>query len=899
MLDFILRHPQNVAVVLEISGGSFDAGFPVTLKVLQDAKTIKEYEDFICLPAAPEMPQLYKEWQGISLDRVRKWSHKPGNRKLEPVPDQVTNVAWAESTRNLEKYCKSWFNNEAFERLSDRIRADIADIRVNNDQSVPIIIRCPTHNHNPNELLRRLPWHLWDLFTELPKAEFTLFSGFAKQVPALKAPVKVLAIFGSSHGGLQLEKDQAALNLLQKRGAKITLKSQPTDQELSDLLFNHSWDILLFSGHSCSDRTNIEDSGIQIGDGDFFKLNDLRQGLRRAVTRGLKLAIFNSCDGLGIADFLARLKVPAVIVMREPVPDEIACQFLLDFLQQFSQGIPLFRAVREARDRLEPIQRIEFPAASWLPAVCLNPNQPELVWPEPSLLSRCQSYLSRPYLMTGVVLAGIIAVATPVAMHRCQIFPSICLSPLPPLDDYISIGEKPIANSKVQLSEPYLSLKQQGITAFSQNQYADAAKIFEQLRHLAQQNKAVPSISQAAFTALQDPIVLISRNNAFVMHRHSQNPDLPIYTIAVAAPLNFNAGLDIVFGVAQAQDVAVQQGINLQVVIANDNNNTEQARGVAKMLKEDANVLAVVGHYTSPNTCAALKVYSHKPHPLVVISPTSSLVNLPSSPACGGDPYKVFFRTVSSSRVEAQSLVQYLVEVLKKPQPKVVAFYNSQELFSKDLLEQFILVLRAFKGSIVAEFDLADPKLDIGQLPPQVQDADALAVLADGGTDDNVAFAKAIEIIKLNERKKPVLAANPLYLQEVIDQTKDATVNSLFLAVDWHPKQCGAQAFAQQINEYWGGDLNRRTALAYEAVQAVLQAIKLSDSPITREDIRQKLANTGIIKGVAASSATSQGVSISFDARGDRREITTRGIVTVNEQLRFDLVKDDSCPHPQ
>lgn len=501
--------------------------------------------------------------------------------------------------------------------------------------------------------------------------------------------------------------------------------------------------------------------------------------------------------------------------------------------------------------------------------------------------------------MTGVVLVGIIAVATPVTMHRCQIFPSICISPLPPLDDYIGIGKKQIANSKVQLSEPYLSLKQQGITAFSQNQYADAAKIFDQLRNLAQQNKAISSVSQAALTALQDPIILISRNNAFVIHRHSQNPDLPIYTIAVAAPLNFNAGLDIVFGVAQAQDVAVQQGINLKVVIANDNNNTEQARRVAEMLKEDANVLAVVGHYTSPNTCAALSVYSALPHPLVVISPTSTLVNLPSSPACGGDPHKVFFRTVSSSRVEAQSLVQYLVEVLKKKQPKVVAFYNSQELFSKDMLEQFVLVLRAFKGSIVAEFDLANPNFDISQLPSQIQEADALAVLADGGTDDNVAFAKAIEIIKLNNGKKPVLAANPLYLQEVINQAKDSTVNSLFLAVDWHPKQCGTQDFAQQINEYWGGDLNRRTALAYEAVQAVLQAIKLSDSPITREDIRQKLSNTGIIKGVAASSATSQGKLISFDARGDRREITTRGIVTVNEQLRFDLVKDDSCPNPQ
>ncbi|WP_414550787.1 ABC transporter substrate-binding protein [Anabaena sp. CCY 0017] len=868
------KTPQDVAVVIEISSGSFAEGFSVTLQILEDGVIIEEDHGLAPIPAAPQMPQWYQEWQDISLD---------GSRQLQAVSGQETNVAvlnrWRESAQTLEDYCREWFQDRAFRNLRDRIRANT---KVTTDKSVPIIIRC----HHQNELLRRLPWHIWDLFTNLPNAELALFSGFGKQVPALKAPIKVLAIFGSSHGGLQLEDDQKALGLLKKRGAKITFKSEPTDQELSDLLFNQDWDILFFAGHSSSQGRNGQ---IQIREGDCLPLNALSQSLTRAVKRGLKLAIFNSCDGLKMADFLAQLKVPAVIVMREPVPDVIARQFLLYFLEQFSQGTPLFLAVREARDRLESIQRNNFPAASWLPILCLNPNQPELVWPAPSILSR-------PNLIMGSILAAIIAVATPVAINRCQIFPSMCLTPLPPLDNYIGMGEKPISNSKVQLSEPYLSLKKQGITVFSQGEYADAVKIFDQLRNLAQQNKAIPSISQAAIAALQDPEVLIYRNNAFVIDRHRQNPNLPIYTIAVAAPFNFTAGLDILFGVAQGQDVAVKQEVNLQVVIANDNNNTEQAKGVAEILFEDAKVLAVVGHYTSPNTCAALNVYSRQPNPLVMISPTSTLVNLPSSPACGGDPYKVFFRTVSSSRVEAQSLVQYLVDVLKKPQPKVVAFYNSQELFSKDMLEQFILVLRAFKGSLIAKFDISDPKFDISQVTSQMANADALAVLADGGTDNTIAAQTAIEVIKLNNGEKPILGANPLYLQEVIDQAKVATVNSLYLAVDWHPQQCGAQDFAKQVNEYWGGDLNRRTALAYEAVQAVLQAIQLSESPVTREDIRQKLANTGILQGVAASSATIQGKLISFDARGDRREITTRGIVTVNEQLRFDLVKDDSCP---
>ena len=112
----------------------------------------------------------------------------------------------------------------------------------------------------------------------------------------------------------------------------------------------------------------------------FLSLDALEFLLTRAVDKGLKLAIFNSCDGLNIARFLAdKVKIPASIVMRQPVPDQIAGQFLLDFLTQFSQGIPLYRSVRLARERL-PAHH-DFPAADWLPTLCVNPNQPELIWP--------------------------------------------------------------------------------------------------------------------------------------------------------------------------------------------------------------------------------------------------------------------------------------------------------------------------------------------------------------------------------------------------------------------------------------------------------------------------------------------------------------------------------------
>ncbi|NJO29878.1 MAG: hypothetical protein HC874_21865 [Richelia sp. SL_2_1] len=60
---------------------------------------------------------------------------------------------------------------------------------------------------------------------------------------------------------------------------------------------------------------------------------ELRDSLQTAIQQRLQLAIFNSCDGLGIAAELESLHIPQVIVMREPVPDFVAQEFLKYFFR--------------------------------------------------------------------------------------------------------------------------------------------------------------------------------------------------------------------------------------------------------------------------------------------------------------------------------------------------------------------------------------------------------------------------------------------------------------------------------------------------------------------------------------------------------------------------------------
>jgi len=104
--------------------------------------------------------------------------------------------------------------------------------------------------------------------------------------------------------------------------------------------------------------------------------------LSKAIAKGLQLAIFNSCNGLGLAKQLEDLHIPQIIVMRELVPDQVAQEFLKYFLDAFAGGESLYLAVRSARGRLHD-EGLEagIPGVTWLPIICQNPATMPMIWP--------------------------------------------------------------------------------------------------------------------------------------------------------------------------------------------------------------------------------------------------------------------------------------------------------------------------------------------------------------------------------------------------------------------------------------------------------------------------------------------------------------------------------------
>ncbi len=865
-------------VVLNIDEGSFEQGFPVSLGIGEDGCI--HYRKRITVPPAPDIPDLYKEWQ----DKYRNLGEN--NRQIDIPSAQVTRVSILEDenqARNiLENYLREWFAQLPWREL----RVCIEE-KTQPQEFIRVII--DTHNI----YLKKLPWHLWQLFHNRPHAEFALSAEYAPPKEPLERPLKILAIFGGSEG-LDLTSDRELITELRSRGATVTWLEQPQRKELSESLWNQHWDILFFAGHSSSGE-ECKTGEIQINHSESISLNRLRNSLRSAIKNGLKLAIFNSCDGLGLADELRGIGVPQMIVMREPVPDEVARQFLKYFLEDFSQGHSLYLAVRNARQRLEWMED-SFPCASWLPVICQNPAASPLVWPEPSMKNFKK-------LILGGVAIGLIFVANQIykSIETPKYFRTESAktsqpktnptSPINSEDTLQDLGDNFSWGEKILISYNSNQWKQRGIEAFSQRNYEESIGYFEKSLQL---NK-------------NDPETLIYLNNAVAIIP-SESDKLPVPTtstlksciiqnpkplqIAVIAPTFGNTTNQIneetLRGVAQAQNATnLSCGIKgrlLQVIIVDDRDKASTSSQVAKTLVDEKDILAVVGHYSSRATIEAGKVYQDKQ--MVVVSPTSTAVRKSLNKDYGINLNKYVFRTPTNDGVAINDLVNYMVRTLGKTQAAIA--YDSSGSYSKTYREELKNQLQSVEnGRLInlKECDLYNNPNIENCVKKANQTVSVLVLVPETG----VTFNKALGILDSNNSLNlKLFGGDSLYSKAV--ENKGGKVRNLMIPIPWFQNEDNQSPFERDAQKLWNAQVNWRTAMSYDATMAIIEGLKGIDRNPTREKLQQVLS---------ASDFSAQGAvgKVEFDENGDRR-ITPENDAEIGVlvQVKCDTkTSQDSC----
>jgi branched-chain amino acid transport system substrate-binding protein len=416
-----------------------------------------------------------------------------------------------------------------------------------------------------------------------------------------------------------------------------------------------------------------------------------------------------------------------------------------------------------------------------------------------------------------------------------------------------AFAERASTGTRVLSPQAASDEKLAGAQAFANRNYAQAITDFEAA---LQKNR-------------NDPEALIYLNNARI-------GDQKAYTIAVAVPMatSINPALEILRGVAQAQTYVNQaggaNGIPLKVMIVSDDNDPTVAQQVANALVQEPDVIGVVGHFGSEATLAAAPIYEQGK--LALVSPTSTSVQISNSG-------NYIFRTVPSDRFTATALSRHLLNNLGKQNAAV--YYNSKSDYSRSLKDEFVTALTSDGGQVVAEFDLSSPGFNALDTVKQAtqQEAEALVLAANTATLD-----AALQVVAVNRRTLPLLGGDSIYNPKTLQVGGENAVD-MVVAVPWVLLSNPGSEFAQTARNLWGGDVNWRTAMAYDATLALAAAIGQNPS---RASVQQSLANPGF-------SLTGATGTIRFLPSGDRNQAMQLVVVKPGQRSGYDY---DFVPLP-
>lgn len=393
----------------------------------------------------------------------------------------------------------------------------------------------------------------------------------------------------------------------------------------------------------------------------------------------------------------------------------------------------------------------------------------------------------------------------------------------------IDLPDRFSAGEKLLMTQDASAEKQAGVEAIASKNYGEAVR----------------SLEAALQANRNDPEALIYLNNARIGEQKS-------YTIAVSVPVTTSSepALEILRGVAQAQDQINQQGgINgtlLKVLIVNDDNDAGVVKQVANELVQDASVLGVIGHFGSDATLAGADIYEQGG--LVMISPTSTSVQLSGKG-------KYLFRTVPSDRFTGTTLASYMLDQMGKQSAAV--YYNSTSDYSKSLKDQFTTALTTGGGQVVQEFDVSASFNPQDTLTQATQRGAQVLVL----TTNTATLEQALQVIQANNGKLLLMGGDSLYNPKVLEGGQ-ADARGMVVAVPWVIGSNRQSAFVKTAQQLWGGDVNWRTAMSYDAAEALVAG--LQQNP-TRQGIQQALSNPSFeLQGATGN--------IRFLSSGDRNQ---------------------------
>ncbi|MUG99657.1 ABC transporter substrate-binding protein [Scytonema sp. UIC 10036] len=442
-------------------------------------------------------------------------------------------------------------------------------------------------------------------------------------------------------------------------------------------------------------------------------------------------------------------------------------------------------------------------------------------------------------------------------------------------DGNFSCGEKEQRLIPLESTEQESQDFNNGLEAFKLRNYSQAINDFE--KHLIRYKN--------------DPEARVYYNNAKAANSGK------FVKIAVCLPItgdpnnkNYSDGIaeEILRGVALVQNNInstpnqqnlIQGDKMLFIQLCDDDNNTQQARKVANIIVKDSSIKGVIGHYSSPTTLAAGEIYDGK---IPAVSPMSTAVrdnnNFPLS--------KYVFRVSPDDSYSVKKLVDY---IRHKNLNRVAILHDSQNEFTRSLSAQFRQQVKSQK--IVYDCDIKDKTkilTCIQEARKQMPEVMLLAI-----TNKVVEQNTHISNLFSNPGNTILIGSSSLYTGRL--RTINLQ-NKLIMALQWHRGGENSELKERSFQLWETQNINVRTAMGYEAAQAMAQALRKIQDDITPQKLYQALKDLKATDEFPAKGAI---VNVEFNEHGDRNVDATNEdklMFIVTPQYNLTIKEDDFLP---
>ncbi|MEM7553044.1 MAG: CHASE2 domain-containing protein [Cyanobacteria bacterium P01_A01_bin.84] len=319
----------------------------------------------------------YEQWRKAYLDYYRNLrGRKTASGKGSVKKDYRSHLVNTQSLLLYEFH--RWLFSPELVEIRREIANSVNYLDDNGKEWVEVFLTC-----TPIEIAR-FPWETWEIGTDL---------GVTKRIRIARKPanirsgnlrplhrkIRILAILGDDTG-LNFDSEREELNKFRSIAyvKLIGWTSKKNIDELKQEIVQNiasvdGWDILFFAGHSNESVLTGGELGIAPNASIF--ISEIEDALELAKKRGLQFAIFNSCRGINIAESLINLGLSQVVVMREPINNKVAQEFLKQFLGSLAEYKDVHESLLDASTFLQQQEKhLSYPSTYLVPSLFSYPN---------------------------------------------------------------------------------------------------------------------------------------------------------------------------------------------------------------------------------------------------------------------------------------------------------------------------------------------------------------------------------------------------------------------------------------------------------------------------------------------------------------------------------------------